>query len=243
MTHLIVGSGRISQHFKHYLNFLGVSFLEWSRKSNTQFDVIASCATHVWLLIADDAIVPFYLEHPSLKSKIVIHCSGSLVHPAIIGCHPLMTFSETFMDFSEYQKINFISEKNRPRINELIPEMKNQTFFIAPELKPYYHALCVLAGNFSILLWEKLFQDFEKKLDLPKSVVLPYLEQITKNLSSTSATSVLTGPLARQDQRTLDANLKALHGDPYKPVYEAFVAAFNATDLDRNSSPELVSAA
>jgi predicted short-subunit dehydrogenase-like oxidoreductase (DUF2520 family) len=38
--------------------------------------------------------------------------------------------------------------------------------------------------------------------------------------------AALSGPLPRGDMKTVDADLKALEGDPFSAVYAAFVSAF-----------------
>jgi len=88
--------------------------------------------------------------------------------------------------------------------------------------RPYYHALCVMAGNFSTILWRKLFEEFETRLNLPPSAAHPYLAQVAGNLMR-DPSRALTGPLARGDAQAVAANLGALEGDPFHAVYSAFV--------------------
>ena len=87
-----------------------------------------------------------------------------------------------------------------------------------------YHALCVLAGNGSTLLWQKLFHDFESRLGIPPQVAFPYLQQVAGNLQHGPG-HALTGPLDRGDTATVQANLAALDGDPFHAVYTALVRA------------------
>ena len=91
----------------------------------------------------------------------------------------------------------------------------------------------MLAGNFTYVLWTKLFSDFESRLGLPREAAIPYLRTIASNLSGGRA-DALTGPLTRGDSETVAANLAALQGDPFQDVYRAFVQAI-APDLLRDS--------
>ena len=77
------------------------------------------------------------------------------------------------------------------------------------------------SGIFTELLWEKVFQEFEAELGLPKTVLLPYMDRVFANLRS--ANGVVTGPLVRKDQETIQRNLMALDGKPLQDLYKAFL--------------------
>jgi predicted short-subunit dehydrogenase-like oxidoreductase (DUF2520 family) len=88
--------------------------------------------------------------------------------------------------------------------------------------KSLYHSLCVLSGNFTTMLWQKVFQDFQDKLKLEPELLLPYMEQTFENLNL-NWVDALTGPLARKDDATIEKNIHALEGDLYQNVYRSFV--------------------
>jgi predicted short-subunit dehydrogenase-like oxidoreductase (DUF2520 family) len=102
--------------------------------------------------------------------------------------------------------------------------LPNPSFFIAPEQRSRYHALCVLAGNFTTLLWRKLFFEFDREFGIAREQALLYLESITRGLAGKGAP--LSGPLSRGDEATIQRNLEALKGDPFEEVYRAFVSAY-----------------
>jgi hypothetical protein len=85
-------------------------------------------------------------------------------------------------------------------------------------------ALCVLAGNFTTLLWRKLFFELDREYGIPREQALPYLESVARGLAETGAP--LSGPLSRGDTATIARNLEALKGDPFEAVYRAFVEAY-----------------
>ncbi|EKD71772.1 MAG: hypothetical protein ACD_46C00103G0013, partial [uncultured bacterium] len=124
-----------------------------------------------------------------------------------------------------YQSIPFILDHDAPSFSELLPGLPNSHVRLHKSLKAKYHALCVMSGNFSCLLWQKLFSDFEKELKLPREVAYPYLQQQMHNLID-NPTQALTGPLIRGDTKTIEKNLSALEGDPFKQVYESFIACY-----------------
>ena len=124
-----------------------------------------------------------------------------------------------------YQRIPFILDNDAPDFGILFPELPNSSYRIRKEDKVFYHALCVMAGNFTTILWQKLFEDFEEKLSLPRNVAFPYLEILTKNLIE-NAEGSLTGPLTRNDKAVIQSHLDILKNDRFQIIYEAFVKAY-----------------
>jgi predicted short-subunit dehydrogenase-like oxidoreductase (DUF2520 family) len=222
----IVGDGRVARHFVHYFNLLGLSFRTWSRRRGAAgpVDDLASCRT-VLVLISDAAIVPFIEAWPALRQKQLVHFSGSLVTSLAEGAHPLMTFGHDLYDLSTYRSIPFIADSDRTPFDRLLPGLPNPSFTIPAAERPYYHALCVMAGNFSTILWLKLFGELHDRFGIPASAAHPYLAQTATNLRM-HGPQALTGPLARGDVATTRGNLKALEGDPIHAVYDAFVRAY-----------------
>lgn len=223
--YLIIGRGRVARHFAHYFTLLNISYTQWHRDHDlADLSVMAARASHILLLINDDAIEHFVHTHLDGVSAFKIHFSGSLVTDAAYGAHPLMTFGATLYDEGIYQNIAFVVDDDAPGNHLLLPGLPNRIERIAKDKKPLYHALCVLAGNYSCLLWQKFF-DGLKDMNLPPEIGRAYLKQQTENLLANYQTA-LTGPLARGDIATINRNLAALNGDPYRQVYESFVTAY-----------------
>ena len=223
----IVGDGRVARHFLHYFNLLGLPVRAWSRRAPVEGPgrALAACRT-VLLLIRDAEIVPFIDAWPTLQEKRLVHCSGSLVTRAAEGAHPLMTFGHDLYDLTIYRSIPFILDKGGTPFDQLLPGLPNPSFTIPAADRPYYHALCVMAGTFSTILWQKLFDELQGRFRIPASAAHPYLAQLATNLI-TDASRALSGPLSRGDAETIGANLKALEGDPCQAVYCAFTRAYD----------------
>lgn len=223
---LIIGNGRVSHHFQHYFSLLQIPYSSWHRKQAiSQLHQTLNHATHVLLLINDSAIESFIETQLQTYQGMVIHCSGSLVTERAYGAHPLMTFSEKLYDLALYQTIPFILDHDAPEFTELFPGLQNQYVRLQKSLKPKYHALCVLSGNFSCLMWQKLFNTLEHEFNIPGSMAHPYLSQQTHNLL-TDPHRALTGPLARGDSNTIASNLSALENDPFQAVYQSFITCY-----------------
>jgi predicted short-subunit dehydrogenase-like oxidoreductase (DUF2520 family) len=223
----LVGSGRVARHFRHYFGLLGLPCCTWSRRTDRTDpdEALASCRTVV-LLIRDAEIVSFVEAWPALRDKRLVHFSGSLVTGAAEGAHPLMTFWHDLYDLDTYRRVPFVLDEGGTPFDQLLPGLPNPSFTIAAADRAYYHALCVMAGNFSTILWVKLFDELQGRFGIPASAAHPYLAQATANLLA-DAGRALTGPLARGDTATIDANLRALEGDPFEAVYRAFARIYD----------------
>ncbi len=187
-------------------------------------------ATHALLAINDDAIESFIAAHTELQGVVRVHFSGRLVTPLASGAHPLFSFAGTLYERQLYERIPFVLDKGSPPLSSLIPGLPNPALVIEPARRERYHALCVLAGNFTTLLWRKFFFELEGEFAIAREHGLPYLESVTRALSGGEAP--LSGPLSRGDRATVARNLEALAGDPFEDVYRAFVAAFERQGRD-----------
>lgn len=233
-AYLIIGNGRVARHLARYFSLLKIKkFACWDRSQPvSRLHELAAGATHILVSISDDAIEPFIREHLFHYGAKKIHFSGSLVTRLAHGAHPLMTFGPKLYDLDKYLSIPFVVDAKAPPFGELLPGLKNPHVRLRPEQKAKYHALCVMAGNFSCLLWQKLFESLHDEFRIPPHTADMYLRQQTENLLGDFARA-LTGPLARGDQETIRRNLKALDGDPFQAVYQAFVKAYSLKQLDR----------
>lgn len=243
---LIVGNGRLASALTQILTANSDTFIfeRWSRNSSTSFEQALEQinATHVWLAISDDAIVPFTTENQKfLRHRTVVHFSGSLpsfefVHAA----HPLTTFSTTSssgsMSLDRFAEVPFVLDRTGPELSELMPGFKNPSYRIDPERRAYYHALCAISGNFTVLLWESVAAKFESDLQIPRSALANYRRQVFENLSRSGTDSVLTGPLVRGDVATIQKHRHALltkNEMPLLKIYDGFVDLYR-TSQSRN---------
>jgi predicted short-subunit dehydrogenase-like oxidoreductase (DUF2520 family) len=222
----IVGDGRVARHFHHYLDLQNLPVRRWSRRASDRspVEVLGPCDT-VLVLISDTAIEPFIAAWPEIARHHLVHCSGSLVTPAAECAHPLMTFGPDLYDLATYRSIPFLLDAGGTPFHDLLPGLPNPSFAIAASDRPAYHAHCVMAGNFSILLWLELFDHLEGRLGIPAAAAHPFLIQTARNLIA-DGSHALTGPLVRGDAATIAANLTALEGDPFREVYSAFARAY-----------------
>lgn len=223
--YLLIGRGRLAVHFQHYFNLLQLSSSIWHR--GLPFEQLYAAlpqASHVLILINDDAIEAFIKEHLLNRSHAyLIHCSGRLTSHLAIGAHPLMTFGKTLYALDDYQVVPFVLEEGAPAFSTLFPGLSNPTITIKKSLKEKYHALCALSGGLTCYLWQQLFGRFEQEFSLPRNIVFPYLKQQVSNIL-TDAEQALTGPIVRGDVKTIEAHLTALSQDSLRDLYLTFLA-------------------
>lgn len=227
----IIGDGRMATHFCHYLDLLKIPYSQWSRKLNEKHELkpIIKKSTHLLILLSDSAINNFIIENSINDKKIIVHFSGRLISEFAWSAHPLMSFGLNLYDTHVYQSIPFIFEKEGPEFSELLPGLANPNFKIPGEQKAYYHALCVLSNNFTTLLWQKFYNAMEKEFEIPKQVLIPFMQRTFLNIQEDHQ-KALTGPLVRNDISTIKANLEALENDEFHQVYLAFVEAFQKSE-------------
>lgn len=228
----LLGGGRLARHMHHYLSLLKLPVSGWARDRKSALNSHAiddtgkrlratiEPASHVLLLVSDAAIAEVVRRYPFLRAKTLVHSAGAASFPGIGGAHPLMTFSDSLYGLAQYQQLPFIVESGH-RFDELLPGLPNPHFEIAPEQKARYHALCVMAGNFTQILWQAVAARFDG-MGLPAVALEPYLRQVAENFVA-ARESALTGPLSRGDDLTIKRNLDALSGDGLQPLYRAFL--------------------
>ncbi len=221
----IIGRGRMATHMAHYLTLESIPAVCWHRDMPRSPEMTLTGCDPILILISDDAIEGFNASHPFLTEHQSVHFSGSKVIAGLPSLHPLMTFGPDLYVLETYRAVPFIEEMDGLRLKDILPSLENPTYRMDKKLKPLYHSMCVMAGNFTTVLWAKAIEVFESTLGLPGAVLLPYLEQTCCNIQK-HGVQALTGPLARRDSKTVVENVRALHGDPFESVYRAFAEIY-----------------
>jgi predicted short-subunit dehydrogenase-like oxidoreductase (DUF2520 family) len=226
-TVLIIGSGKLSKHLTHWFNLHKNhphKLLTWDRHQDPlTIHKYVLQATHIWLAISDSAIIPVYEKYILGHDATVVHFSGALHDDRLISAHPLMSFTDALYDDDFYSKIHF-ALTGSPNLSEALPGFNNSYFELEASAKPFYHALCVVAGNFPQMLWSEVLKQAESK-KIPMKAFDIYIAQIAKNFVTLHDQAV-TGPFVRKDLTTIDKNIQALAGTALQPVYQTFQKEF-----------------
>lgn len=213
---------------------------QWTRKSGSTFSAAVSefDPTHIWLAISDSSLRSFAKEHADLfKNRIGVHFAGSLSgFDSLHVAHPLSSFASPISP-DKFPLIPFVLDLDGPELSELLPGFDNKSFRLNPNDRTYYHALCAMAGNFTVMLWEAVGIRFQNRLGLSRGTLDVYRNQIFENLTMASRNenteSVLSGPIARGDAETIAKHHTALSQNfemPLLKIYDGF------TDLHRTES-------
>ena len=243
----IIGNGKVARHMIRYFELVGQPYVQWFRQSKSinsssitsqsrlarfkhklrnifhqNCDTLSAAVadvSKVLLLIPDDQIECFIQNHQTIQGKTLIHFSGSLFSEKAQGCHPLMTFGDDLYELSRYQSIPFVVDEGVD-FGQIFPLLENTVYPIKPEQKAIYHAMCVMAGNFSHMLWQVTGAEL-KNLGLPAHIMSSYLLQNTENFVCHPEHSA-TGPFVRGDSDTINHHQTALANHPLSGIYQAF---------------------
>lgn len=219
--YLIIGSGRAATHLNHYLELLEFKTHKWNRnQSISELQILLKQSSHVVLAISDSAIESFKNEFLKNTSCVCVHLSGALEVSGVESAHPLMTFGKQLYDLDLYKKIPFIV-KQGVSFQRIFPGLSNPFYSLPADKKPFYHALCVVGGNFTGLLWNEMKKNFQN-LGLPSDIADLYLRQIVENFIAMGSAS-LTGPIVRKDFKTINKNILALKNTQLEKLYKCFV--------------------
>ena len=98
--------------------------------------------------------------------------------------------------------IPFVYEDVNLTFSDLLPGFPNPNFPLEASKRSYYHALCVMTGNFPYILWCKAQKEFSEKFNLPGDILVPLIQKTLKNCFL-KGIQELTGPLSRGDEKNI----------------------------------------
>jgi len=125
-----------------------------------------------------------------------------------------------------YESVPFIIDSQAPVFSKLLPGVVNPHYRINQSKANYYHAYCVMANNFTVLLWRRFFKVMRQQFNISQEHLTPYLKQTLDNISH-FPDQALTGPIMRKYIIILEKNLSALmqEKDSYQDIYKALIEA------------------
>ncbi len=226
---LFIGNGRLFKHLSHYFSLLGIPFRQWSRDRHKNEDLayLLEGIHTVLLAIPDQALADWVEKSRQMKGLRCVHFSGATSLPFAYSAHPLCSFGEPLYDLEFYKSISFVCEQNRDlAFKDLFPDLENPHFEIPSEAKAFYHALCVVSGNYTSLLWQNVESSFKKDLGIPPEALKPYMRSIFENFLFDSS-KALTGPLVRGDKDSIDKNLRSLQQHKLESSYQSMLELFD----------------
>lgn len=182
----------------------------------------------VWITTPDGQIEDVANEiakHPVADDnpKLILHASGALSAQVLAVAkqagyrtavaHPLMAFGNPMVASKELHRVWFAVEEEEEGISKLLRDCGNNTFEVATELKPLYHAAACVLSNYMVTLVNAAQQIFEKS-GLPKqhlaNATRPLIDSVIENLAMQAPKDALTGPIKRGDKETVQLHLDVM---------------------------------
>ena len=227
----ILGAGRVGTNIAAYLRILGASpRLVTHAEARTDRAMVADrlASSDVVAIATPDTAIARAIDdwRDALEGKRVIHFSGALTIPGALGYHPLYSFPPHALPPDALRRIPFAVEEGAPPLAEVLPGAGNPTFVVKASDKAFYHAIAVLTGNFAAHIWNEAAAALPGRLPgLPPAALGPYLESVVERYCERPEASA-TGPVARRDPASVEANLRSLAAEPrLRRLYEAFLAS------------------
>ena len=229
MKYVIFGPGRVGKNIAAYVEELGDEAVLISRRCAR--DKREECVR----LIKDADIIAAAIPDSKLENwcaewldeigeRPAIHFSGAITIDGMYAYHPLYSFPPHALDPAVMKNVAFACSAEGPSFEDIFPGAPNPNFRIADEDRAHYHALAVLSGNFAAHLWNETAKTFETRYNVPAETILAgYFTSIVDRFRESPMNS-LTGPVARHDEASVEANLEALEGDEkLTTLYRAFL--------------------
>jgi predicted short-subunit dehydrogenase-like oxidoreductase (DUF2520 family) len=186
------------------------------------------------LTVPDDEVEPVTAELASSdvqwQDKFVFHCSGLLSSESLISLekkgartasiHPVQSFPQKKPDPGAFQDIYFSLEGKQDSLElatKIVRQLDGKHFFLEAKNKPLYHTACSMASNFLVTLLDTATELLEQA-GLTKSkasqVLYPLVQGTLQNVKKFDASSALTGPIVRGDERSIAQHIQALQKFP-----------------------------
>jgi predicted short-subunit dehydrogenase-like oxidoreductase (DUF2520 family) len=205
---------------------------ELARKVNARFTNDLSqllSDADLYVIAVKDSAIQEVLENFGIgEDQLVVHTAGSVPMSILEGFtsnygvfYPLQTFSKSRkVDFSN---IPICIEANHPynmmKLEKLGEKLSKSVNQINSEERKTLHLAAVFVNNFVNHLYavgSDILHDKKMDFDLLK----PLIRETAEKIESLPPIDAQTGPAKRNDQNTIDAQLKMLHDKPeFQKIY------------------------
>jgi hypothetical protein len=228
---VLFGAGRLGRSLAPYFRFLGceTTLIDRRAAATDRGEVIALIgeADIVAAALPDDSLAPWHdAWKETIGARPAVHFSGTARVPGMIAYHPLYSFSGAEVQPAVMRTIIIARERGDPPFSSHIPTLPNPEIEIAAQDRARYHALAVLAGNFPAFVWNMTAAAYREQFpELPADALATYFTGLVDRFREDPVNS-FTGPVARRDAGTVQANLAALkHAPKLEALYLAFLAS------------------
>lgn len=183
----------------------------------------------LFLTVPDDVISKIWecMKNLDVRNKKICHCSGSIASTAFFyaenkgayaySIHPLCAISDKYNSWQNLKQTVFTiegSKKYLAKMRSLFTNLGNDVVVINTADKALYHAGAVMASNLVIALLAMSMDVFKKcgfSAETAQKALFPLFKGNVDNIMSSGLINALTGPVERNDVKTLERHLDSLN--------------------------------
>jgi predicted short-subunit dehydrogenase-like oxidoreductase (DUF2520 family) len=202
-----------------------------------------------FIAVPDDEIknvVRRLIHHQSdFSGSLVFHTSGALSSDVLLplkkkgaavgSFHPLQTFPRSKIGSVNLREIFVAVEGDRKAVaagKRIARGIEARPFVLSSQQKVLYHIAAVFGSNYFVTLLS-VVEELGLRIGVPQrkiiSMIKPLILQSLNNVRTQSASSALTGPIARGDARTINKHRSALKTKKLRHISELYTALAKAT--------------
>ena len=231
---LIIGFGKVGSHLYYALKNTGNKYnINVIKSSRTKINNNHFLNSNVIFFCMQDDKIKQAVKNisgtgVSIKGKITVHTSGTLSSGELsqlkkrgtytASFHPVQTFSKKAnKDLGHFKKIYIAIEGDKKAVkvlSEVSKSIGSIPFVIDTGFKTLHHICCVLSSNYLVTHLSVLREIYRQKFGFKKvnffNIYMPLIQQTLTNISASGIESSLTGPIARNDVKTIKKHIQEL---------------------------------
>ncbi|KAI4451753.1 hypothetical protein C823_006313 [Eubacterium plexicaudatum ASF492] len=199
-----------------------------SSEAFTSLPDLVSASSLLFLTTPDGIITRMWEEIRLLPitGKIICHCSGALPSDAFTGIaqtnatgcslHPMLPFSDRFTSYEQLSHSFFTIEGQESAVrtvSDLFTGLGNTVCRIHSSCKPKYHAAASILSNQVVAVLDTGYRLLEQcgfSRDEARTATKELVLKNIRNILLRDCASALTGPIERNDIRTVQKHLDCL---------------------------------
>jgi predicted short-subunit dehydrogenase-like oxidoreductase (DUF2520 family) len=240
----VIGS-RNPEHARSAAAFIGGSVRP------VALDELPACAGRILIAVADGAIeeTACRLVKAGMRNGIVLHTCGALGPEALaplaaqgVACgalHPLQTFATPEQGAASLPGVAFALTAEGAAAawgEDIAKRLGGMVLRIPAERRTVYHAAAVMGSNYVVALIDaavSLMETAGIAETEARAALSPLVRASVENAFTLGTANALTGPIQRNDPRTVAGHLRALDAAPasVRAAYRAL--GLQAVDLAR----------
>jgi predicted short-subunit dehydrogenase-like oxidoreductase (DUF2520 family) len=184
-------------------------------------------------------------RHSDFSGSHVFHTSGALSSDVLLplkkkgaavgSFHPIQTFPRSKIGSVNFRGIFVAVEGDRKAVatgKRIARGIGSRPFVLSSQQKVLYHIAAVFGSNYFVTLLS-VVEELGLRIGVPQRKIIAMIEplilQSLKNVRIGSASSALTGPIARGDVRTISKHRGALKTKTLRHISELYTALAKAT--------------